>query len=520
MERLDFNLPEFARLSWVSDAAREVWEARLTRITRAWLDLEWRSVVAGVRRCGVTMVSAVDLVERAGDWARRGLTAVPLETLEQNRAYTSVGKKPGFGEPFVYRVVVGAPESTRAFQDAWDARDDEEIGRLLGYPPCCGEFFRRVWVDEGLTDTTWPMALSTVAPENGTRCLEVAGPPEANILWRWMGVRPVPHLPCRFDCEASVELGRRFVTTGRQAGFGEEMDWMLEILSWPVEWSALHGIAEIKTPVLKVSARTDATATKYTVRRHGAAYPVEGAQGLKFPYQIPRATMTEARGFRLGLANPLKPLEALPDWYATDNGYASVAALKRATQPIVEVATAALGSAAGAVLDLGCGNGARLKEIREANPQCVPYGIDIDPSRVGHASVLFPEFADNFVAGDPLGNDQLWSGGRRYALVLLMPGMLLQAGPERAAKLKARLAECCDQVLVYADGDWLTKYRDLRGLARRAGLALLSAGAEVTASLAALRVAPADGAAAAMLSAEECDDFGTTANLTGGYDDP
>jgi SAM-dependent methyltransferase len=212
--------------------------------------------------------------------------------------------------------------------------------------------------------------------------------------------------------------------------------------------------------------------------------------------------MTEARGFRLGLANPLKTLEELPDWYAADNGFASVAALKRATQPIVEVATAALGSAAGAVLDLGCGNGARLKEIREANPQCVPYGIDIDPSRVEHACVLFPEFADNFVAGDPLGNDQLWSGGRRYAIVLLMPGMLLQAGPERAAKLKARLAECCDQVLVYADGDWLTKYRDLRGLARRAGLALLSAGTEVTASLATLREPSKDEAAAAALSAE------------------
>jgi hypothetical protein len=290
VERLDFELPEFTRLSWVSDAARELWEPRLRRVTRAWLELEWRSVVIGLRRCGVTMVPAADLVDRAGEWARQGLSGVPVETC---------GQGSGLGEPLVYRVVVGAPHWVRPFLDAWDVGDDDEMGRLLGYPECCVEFSRAVWEDEGLTDTTWPMAQGAGAPENGTRCIEVAGPPESNILWRWMGVRPVPHLPCRFDCEASGELGRRFVAAGRRAGFGEEMDWLLEILSWPVEWSALHGIAEIKTPVLKVSTRTDATAITYTVRRAGTAYPAEGAQGLKFPYRMPGVTLAEARQLRL-----------------------------------------------------------------------------------------------------------------------------------------------------------------------------------------------------------------------------
>ena len=90
----------------------------------------------------------------------------------------------------------------------------------------------------------------------------MTGPPEANILWRWMGARAVPHLPCRFDCEPTVALAQQCLAVGRAAGFDTEMDWLLEILRWPVEWSALHGIAEIRTPVLKVSTRTDATATE------------------------------------------------------------------------------------------------------------------------------------------------------------------------------------------------------------------------------------------------------------------
>jgi hypothetical protein len=80
------------------------------------------------------------------------------------------------------------------------------------------------------------------------------------------------------------------------------MDWMLEILDWPVQWSALHGIAEIKTPVLKVSARTDATPVDYVVRRPGRARPREGARGLGFPYgRVRSRRLSESSGYKRGL---------------------------------------------------------------------------------------------------------------------------------------------------------------------------------------------------------------------------
>jgi len=101
-----------------------------------------------------------------------------------------------------------------------------------------------------------------------------------------MSLRAVPHLPCSFHCIRSVELGKKFMQLGREAGYAEEMDRLVQILSWPVEWSALHGIAEIKTPILKVSTRTDATPTRYIVHSKGEAYPEEGARGLCFPYEF------------------------------------------------------------------------------------------------------------------------------------------------------------------------------------------------------------------------------------------
>ena len=127
------------------------------------------------------------------------------------------------------------------------------------------------------------------------------------------------------------------------------------------------------------------------------------------------------------------------------------------------------------MLDLGCGNGALLKELREECPAVVPYGIDVDESRIAHARELLPDVAGHFVAGDLFAADSLWPEGRRYALALVMPGRLLEVGPARAARLRARLERQCDRVLVYAYGDWLTRHGDLQGLAAAAGFRVFDA---------------------------------------------
>ena len=50
-DRLSYVLPDFTRISWVSDKARATWEPRIQRIGNAWSEIEWRSVLSGRRRC-------------------------------------------------------------------------------------------------------------------------------------------------------------------------------------------------------------------------------------------------------------------------------------------------------------------------------------------------------------------------------------------------------------------------------------------------------------------------------------
>jgi hypothetical protein len=53
-----------------------------------------------------------------------------------------------------------------------------------------------------------PVAIASVSTAPGAT-VEVDGAPQANILWRWMGARAVPRLPCRFDCAATVASHRQ-----------------------------------------------------------------------------------------------------------------------------------------------------------------------------------------------------------------------------------------------------------------------------------------------------------------------
>jgi SAM-dependent methyltransferase len=478
MERLDFTLPDFTRVSWVSDDARAVWEPRLGRVTGAWLEIEWHAVLARVRRCAIATSSPESLPALGRTWAEHGLSAVPVEMIGVNgQPYAATPVAVQAGGPFAYRLVVGHVDDVAAFGRAWEIGDDTAIGELLGYPACCRDFFRRTWVDEGMVDTTWPMAAASGRVES--RFVEVTGPPVANILWRWVGARAVPHLPCRTDCEATVAFGEALLTVGREAGFAEEMGWLEEVLSWPVEWSALHGIAEIKTPVLRVSTRTDATPVRYTVRRRGTGFPAEGTRGLAPPYEAPvKLLMTETRGYQRGIDHGAEPQVIHDDWYHLDNGFSSRLGMRDAHRPVVAAAAAALDGERGRVLDLGCGNGALLAALGEAVRGLDLCGVEQDPTKVTHAARVLPEHAHQVIAAN-MFDDDLWRDGERYALAFVMPGRLLEVDDDAAAaRLRANLGAHCDRIILYAYGDWLTSAGDLASLARDAGFTLLDRAAE------------------------------------------
>jgi hypothetical protein len=468
--RLGFVLPEFTRWSWVSETARSTWEPRIERIKQAWLSLEWLSVANDVRDCALIWLPPDTLSTFTPQWEFASLSAIQLQI--DNAHFGGNVAQSDASPTGLICIAVGDLTKLTQLREAWIASDHDTIGALLGYPACCRAFFRDVWADKRCIDTTWQMAENTTpahAPDRIRIELPDTTAPVANILWRWLGVRAVPHLPCRFNCDASISLGTRFLEIARANGYAEEADWIAEILSWPVEWSALHGIAEIKTPLLKISTRTDATWGKSTVKWVGTSYPEEGASGLNFPYRMPKKPkLTSSRPYRRGFAHGTHAAADQP-WYHADNGFASVDAMDGLHRPIVEKARRALRNEGGNVLDLGCGNGVLVGKICEGRSDLIPFGVDANPAAIDHARLLSPDHSGNFMQAD-LFDIPAWEFGRRYALALLMAGRLMEVPRDRALELLEQLRSSCSRVLVYTYPDWGDT--PLASIAKQLGLEL------------------------------------------------
>jgi len=445
-------LPDFNRRAWVSSRAQATWEPRLERIQRGWADIEWLSVVHKVRECALLWVQTDSLNALVPRLQEHGLSAHQLEI--PGAFYGGVGT-PHPTLPGMLCIVVGNLNSVEALRSAWIAADDETVGSLLGYPSCCRSFYQTVWCTNGSIDTvssmvnpSWDDAAATpsvVALPEGTA-------PLANILWRWQGVRAVPHLPCRFDCPASIELAERMLATGVQSDFSEEVAWIREILSWPVDWSALHGIAEIKTPINKSITRTDMTFKKRVVQWVGTGgYPAEGATALRFPYVMPRKPRLTTSAVFQRASDHHPPSTEQPAWRHIDNGFTSREAMDELHAPLVTRAQQLLAEGRCDILDLGCGNGVLLEKICQQRVDRIAHGVDINAVAIDHACLIHPRDAANFHRAN-LFDEPTWNQNR-YALALLMIGRLLEVPIEQATDFFARLRQRCGKLLLYAYPD-------------------------------------------------------------------
>lgn len=260
---------------------------------------------------------------------------------------------------------------------AYAVQDNQAIGSLLGFPECCRAFFDRHQPSSNI-DTSWEMAGEE----------DVSGHNECNILGRWLGVRLVSHLPCSFSCGPTLNLAKAWAALWPQ----QELAWAKEILSWPCEWSALHGIAEVKYPILKLSTRTTVYPERKVVRRHGTAYPAEGARGVSFPYREgkmpgtrnqPEDTVgTTGQLAKLTSRLPVvcRPELNVGDREWTDNGFSSAEAMNRAHEMVMIALR--FSPPYGDVADLGAGNGRLIDLIKREFPDDYVGGVDIDPKRV------------------------------------------------------------------------------------------------------------------------------------------
>lgn len=347
MDRLDFVLPEFTRIIWVSEEARDIWQPRIANVNSAWPQIELGTVTAGLRRGALQTIAPDRLMDLQVFCYDNDLEFIILGQEGAAKVYGNASVPVEQGKPWNYRVYVG--DSPKVFMKAWLESDNLTIGAYLGYPSCCSEFFQENWVNRGWRDLTYPM----------TRNTDHVGTFHTNILLRHLGIRAVFHLPCSFDCDITPFVGQKILQYAVQAGFDMEVAWLTDILNWPVRWSSLHGVAMITTPVLKIITSSDALPEEVRYDLPGSGYPEGGATGTEFPFQSSR---------------PISMLQGIKDTW-TDNGFSSFSVMRKAHDLIIKSVSKILLDS-GRVLDLGCGNGVLLERIVDQYRYLVPYGVE------------------------------------------------------------------------------------------------------------------------------------------------
>lgn len=298
----NLRINPYARIIWGNEAAKEKWEPRIAAANNAYHKLERLTVVAGVRGAYTTHIRAENLTAFTDDCARQGLVYLPLVRTADYQGFAHAHPPVEEGKPWSYYGVVGKPENAFAFAEGDRTGNHDLMGETLGYPACCRKFFSTVWM-AGYVDPVWQAADNSTPESIGRRTSHEIYLdnyyPEVISALRYIGVRLSPQIPCSATCEASKQTAEAWMDVGRFYGMEQEMDDMLEILSWPMEWSVLHGVAEIKTPLFKVSTNSCASLEKYTVQFAGTTYPEEGPPALTFPYRKPTGKkITEHKSFK------------------------------------------------------------------------------------------------------------------------------------------------------------------------------------------------------------------------------
>lgn len=285
-DRLDFRLPPFLRMAWATAAARDRWSEPLGRLVNQIRISEWLSVAAGVRLAAITVVPKARSAALSAEWSNRGLASRILSRADATHVRVLNGKSPNVtGSDEVHLVT--RSERMEELASIWRAADLVRIANWLGYPPCCAAFLKTVAIERQCLDTTWAMVEEHAHEENSVRVAELAGC-GVNPLLSALGVRAAPHQPCGFHCRATQQLAAVYDGLRAKAVSQPDQETLAEVLGWPIEWSSLHGIIEVKLPILKLCYDGDATATTYKVRLTGGVLPEHAANGLDFPHRTPQ----------------------------------------------------------------------------------------------------------------------------------------------------------------------------------------------------------------------------------------
>lgn len=251
---------------WKNAAAKDYWTERVKKASELYATMEYATVREGVRRAMFYNFPA----ERHPFEIQARQDGLFCQTLLRVKKYVSFAHHHTLAsdddpEAYRYAIIAKDPKDIQEVQALYgdkrdlDARGHVRIGELLGYPPCCVRFFKKMWLQEKKWDPVFeeathsPSSVLLNSRKGVIETVKVKGHPWCNTLLRYNSVRAISWLPCSFECRSSVSKAKEWIAAGQE--FSRDcraLDDLTEILSQPLSWICAGGLALIEGPNFRI----------------------------------------------------------------------------------------------------------------------------------------------------------------------------------------------------------------------------------------------------------------------------
>lgn len=288
MKKLDFVMPRFNRLSWVSAEMNTLWSPKIEAIAKALNKYHER-----IFSKEYSLYFSEKYPHTLSDKRPKNLHVLEYDDQILNCYFIDRACDD--------RKVSTLKGKNKDIQQALDALEEGDFSgfhHAFGVPSCCAKHLAELKASGG-GGALW---YAVSKQENNKKVVQ--GHFTNNLAFSKLGIQLINHFPCSERCEATMDIGLSALASLERIEGQAMAESLREMLSWSYSWSTLRGITEIKTPIFKLIHNDQATAEKYECEWHGTHAPKTNLKGLGFPYEQPSELIfSDSKAFKRGLEN-------------------------------------------------------------------------------------------------------------------------------------------------------------------------------------------------------------------------
>jgi len=213
----------------------EDWPLKLSKMMELYHEAEYQTVKKDIRKAAIIPLYPENLDKSLEKFNKDGLIFIPTWKIKTGESFSFKIKPLKPGEAFYWSgYLVKTKKDGEILKKANQKHNHKIIGRMLGYPDCCIEYFIKNFPVN--YDPIWVNLKG-----------KVFGYPECNGMLRYFGPKIVAHYSCSPACESTRKIGKAWFKIMMEIDKDLAKE-LYNLLAGPMTWNSYHGVVQVETP--------------------------------------------------------------------------------------------------------------------------------------------------------------------------------------------------------------------------------------------------------------------------------